>query len=161
MNMKLNDVFPSNYLKASDLGDEPRTLTIRDSDMVEMQDGSRKLCIFFEQGAKGLIVNKTNANTIAAAYGDDTDDWRGQKVQLISVPVDFQGRTVDAIRVRVRPAAKAQPQSNVRSGMQSYGEAKGRAQAQDTASRLEDKGRGPMETGNRPAIDDSLEDLPF
>jgi hypothetical protein len=50
-------------------------------------------------------------------------------VQLISVPVEFQGKQVDAIRIRARaakPAAK--PQSNVRSGTASYGEAKGRSE---------------------------------
>jgi hypothetical protein len=136
--MKLNDIYPSNYLKAADIGDNPMVLTIENVTLEELQDGSRKPCLFFQEQDKGLILNKTNANTIAAVYGDDTDEWQGARVQLVSVPVDFQGRTVDAIRVR----AKAQKQSPVRSGAASYGEAKGR----------------PMQSGNRPEIDD---DLPF
>jgi hypothetical protein len=153
--MKLNDIYPSAWLKASDLGDTPLVLTIDRIEMAEMQDGNRKPALYFQEEDKGLILNKTNANAIAAVYGDDTDDWLQQKIQLISVPTDFQGRTVDAIRVRVRqakPAAKPQLSGDrtVRSGTASYGEAKGRAQGR------------PMESGNRPEIDDDLNDpLPF
>jgi hypothetical protein len=138
--MKLNDIYPSTYLKAADLGDEPMVLTIDRVEMAEMQDGTRKPAAYFEEQEKGLILNRTNANTIAAIYGDDTDSWHGARVQLISVPVEFNGRQVEAIRVRVRqtkPSAKqphpaavrahASGDGQVRSGTASYGEAKGRA----------------------------------
>ena len=137
--MKLNDIYPSQYLKAADIGDEPMLLTIDRVEMAEMQDGTRKPACYFQEQDKGLILNKTNANTIAALYGDDTDDWSGQRVQLLSVPVEYQGKMVDAIRVRVRqakPAAK--PQSNVRSGADSYGEAKGRVAAPQTRAEMLD-----------------------
>jgi hypothetical protein len=56
---------------------------------------------------KGLVLNKTNANNIAAVYGDDTDDWIGGGIQLFPTMVDYQGRSVEAIRVRVAPRKAA------------------------------------------------------
>jgi hypothetical protein len=114
-------------------------LTIDRVEIAEMQDGNRKPCLYFQEQDKGLVLNRTNANAIAAIHGDDTDAWSGHRVQLISVPVEFQGKQVDAIRIRAR-AAKPAAQQQVRSG--SYGEAKGR----------------PMQSGSRPELDD---DLPF
>jgi hypothetical protein len=130
--MKLSEAFPSKWLKAADIGDDPMTLTIASHKMAEMQDGNRKPAIYFEEDDRGLILNKTNGNTIAAAYGDDMLDWNGQRIQLISVPVDMQGKTVDAIRVRVRQAKAAAKPQQVRSGAgnYNYGELKERVQAE-------------------------------
>jgi hypothetical protein len=71
--MKLNDIYPSQYLKAADIGDEPMSLTIDHVEMVEMQDGTRKPALFFQEQDKGMILNRTNANAVAAIHGDDTD----------------------------------------------------------------------------------------
>jgi hypothetical protein len=40
------------------------------------------MVVYFQGKQKGLVTNKTNANNIAALYGDDTDDWIGQKIML-------------------------------------------------------------------------------
>ena len=56
--------------------------------------------LYFQGKEKGLVLNKTNANNIAYVYGDETDDWRGQEITLFEAMVDFQGKTVPAIRVR-------------------------------------------------------------
>jgi hypothetical protein len=138
--MKLNDIYPSNWLKASDV-EEPRVLTIDRIEIAEMQDGARKPAVYFREEEKGLILNKTNANVIAAVYGDDTDAWEGQRIQLVSVPVDFQGRTVEAIRVRAKPQKQTPPKAA------GYGEAKARVSS----------GR-PMEEGRRVELED---DIPF
>jgi hypothetical protein len=47
-----------------------------------------------------MVLNKTNANNIALAYGEETDDWRDQEIILFEAMVDFQGKTVPAIRVK-------------------------------------------------------------
>ena len=56
--------------------------------------------VHFQGKEKGLVLNKTNANSISAVYGDDTEDWRGGEIVLFETMVDFQGKTMAAIRCR-------------------------------------------------------------
>ncbi len=102
--MRVSDAFPSNYLKAADLHDRNVMVVI---DRVQMEDigDDHKPVLYFQGKEKGLVMNKTNANNIAVVYGDDTDDWTGKEIVLFPAMVDFQGRTVAAIRVRA-PQAK-------------------------------------------------------
>lgn len=110
--MNINEAFPSKYLKASDLQGGSPTVTI---DRVEMETlgDDRKMVVYFQGKQKGLVTNKTNANNIAALYGDDTDDWAGQKIMLVEAMVDFQGKSVPAIRIR-GPKKQAQAQQSAR-----------------------------------------------
>lgn len=59
-----------------------------------------KPVLYFVGKDKGMVLNKTNAQNIAIVYGDDTTDWRDQELVLFPAMVDFQGKTVEAIRVR-------------------------------------------------------------
>lgn len=98
----INDLYPSNYLKASDLGDAQPVVTI---DRVEVEPVGRgkemKPVIYFTNKQKGMVLNKTNSKKIAEiASSPDTDDWRGVQVKLYSTEVDFQGETVEAIRIK-------------------------------------------------------------
>ena len=109
--MNINDAFPSNYLKASDLGEAQPVVTI---DRVEVEPVGRgkemKPVIYFAGKQKGMVLNKTNSKKIAEIAGShDTDDWAGVQVKLFSTEVDFQGETVEAIRVKSAQAAKAKP----------------------------------------------------
>jgi hypothetical protein len=105
--MKISDAFPSNYLKAVDLQD--RNIIVK-MDRVEREEigDDEKPVLYFVGKEKGMVLNKTNANNIAVVYGDDTDDWRDKEIVLFPAMVDFQGRTVQAIRVRA-PQAKDRP----------------------------------------------------
>jgi hypothetical protein len=105
--MRISTAFPSEYLKAADLQGQNVRVVI---DRVEMRDvgDDTKPVVFFQNKNKGVVMNKTNANNIAIAYGDDTDDWTGKEVILYEAMVDFQGRSVAAIRIRP-PAAKDRP----------------------------------------------------
>lgn len=105
--VSINEAFPSNYLKAADLKGRNALVTIARADF-EMIGDDKKLVLFFEGKDKGMVLNKTNAGNIAAAYGDDTDDWKGQQIVLFEAMVDYQGKTVAAIRVR-QPMAKDRP----------------------------------------------------
>lgn len=110
--MNVNEVFPSNYLKAADLQNREVPVVI---DRVEMEQlgNDQKAILYFTGKQKGVVLNKTNAMNIAGAYGDDTDDWSGKPVVLFSVWTDFQGKSVQAIRIRpggAKPAPKPQPQ---------------------------------------------------
>jgi hypothetical protein len=60
--------------------------------------------------AKSLTLNKTNTKLLAAAYGDDTDAWADMPVIIDHDPaVQYAGKMVGGIRVRVPRKAKAAP----------------------------------------------------
>jgi hypothetical protein len=120
--MRISAAFPSTYLKAADL--QGRNVTVQ-IDRVELDEigGEHKPILYFIGKEKGIVLNKTNANTLAAAYGDDTDNWHGGDVTLFSMMVDFQGKSVESIRVKVPPRMPAKQGSvTTSSGPQSYRE---------------------------------------
>ena len=96
--MRMSAAFPSAYIKAADLNG--RRVRV-EMDRVEMEDvgGELKPVMFFLGSDKKMIVNKTNASEIIDAYGDDTDAWHGQMIELYEARVDFQGKKVAAVRV--------------------------------------------------------------
>ncbi len=104
--MKLNDAFPSNFLKAEDLAGRTVPCTITSVVMETIgqgRDAEDKVVITFAGKQKKFICNKTNFNTIAKLYGDETDDWTGKVIQIAPREVEYQGDQVWAIRV-VTPA---------------------------------------------------------
>lgn len=104
--MELSSVFGGDTLKAADLQGHEPTVIISDVTMKKFDNGN-KLVISFRGKQKSLVANKTNANRIAHAYGSNTDHWIGKEITLFTDLVDFQGNTVEAIRVR---APKRAPQ---------------------------------------------------
>jgi hypothetical protein len=102
----INDAFPSNYLKASDLKNSQVVVTI---DRVEFEpvgrDREMKAVIYFVNKTKGVILNKTNARKITEITGSAlTEDWTGHAIQLYPTETEFGGETVECIRIR--PVAK-------------------------------------------------------
>jgi hypothetical protein len=108
--MRVSDAFPSNYLKATDLQGRAVTVKIDRTEMEKIGD-DRKLILYFIGKDKGMVLNKTNANNIAYIYGDDTDMWHGNEITLFEAMVDFQGKTVPAIRIRAPQKQHRQPES--------------------------------------------------
>jgi arabinogalactan endo-1,4-beta-galactosidase len=107
--MRIDSAFPSQYLKAADLQGKKITVTMSHVDMEDI-GGDLKPILYFIGKDKGLVLNKTNSNTIAMMHGYETEDWSGKSITLVEAMVDFQGRTVAAIRVyaqRVAPPAAA------------------------------------------------------
>lgn len=95
----INDAFPSRYLKAGDLKNKKVALTIVKVETDTIGDES-KLVVYFKGTDKGLVLNKTNANSIAVVTNsEDTDDWAGKKITLYPTKVEFQGKRVAAIRI--------------------------------------------------------------
>ncbi len=110
--MKISAAFPSNYLKSDDLDGQPRIITVRTCVQEELgqgKDKQKKPVLYFNKGNKGLVLNVTNAKTVAKTYGDDTANWTGKQIEIYPTQVEFKGDLVDAIRVRVPdvPAAGA------------------------------------------------------
>lgn len=89
----------ANYMNANDVP-SPINLKIVSVDMETMRDDTEKLAVSFEGSEKVLLLNKTNAEELAEAFGDDSDAWIGKTVTLYTVRTLFQGKRVPAIRVR-------------------------------------------------------------
>jgi hypothetical protein len=108
--MELANIFPSKYVKASDLQGREVTVVIARAEIEKLGDDN-KLVIYFQGRNKGLVTNRTNADRIAYLYGTNTDSWMGKEIILYVDLVSFQGRTVEAIRIKPPPqrAAPARP----------------------------------------------------
>jgi len=116
----INDAFPSNYLKASDLGGREVVVTI---DRVAFEavgrDREMKAVVYFQGKQKGIVLNKTNAKKIIEISGSAlTEEWPGTQVKIYPTETEFGGETVDCIRVkpvgkpamgRMTPAPKPAP----------------------------------------------------
>ena len=104
--MHIDQLYPSRFLRCSDLNGQSMRVVIKSISREDV-GGEQKIVLSFANGAKALILNKTNARAIAKALGcDDTKDWRGKSITLVPAVTDFKGDTVDCIRVRVRPASQ-------------------------------------------------------
>jgi hypothetical protein len=106
--MKFSEAFPSDYLRASDLQGRDVTVTIERVEFKELA-GEHKPVLYFQNKQAGLVLNKTNGVTIVDSYGDDMNEWTGKSITLFPTKVDFQGRRVDAIRVRVQCQSASEP----------------------------------------------------
>lgn len=105
--MKINEAFPSKYLKSADIDDVMR-VRIRGVNVenVGTKDKPEEKPVLQFDNGNSMVLNKTNANAIAFSLGGETDDWIGKTVELFVAPVEFNGKTVNAIRVRVPKQAK-------------------------------------------------------
>jgi hypothetical protein len=101
--MLITQAFPSEFLKAADL-QERQVPVVMDRVEIGKVGDDIKPVLYFQGKEKGLALNKTNANTIAASYGEETDDWIGRELILYPAMVDYQGRRVPAIRVKTPPS---------------------------------------------------------
>ena len=82
MSVKISEAFPSPYLKCADLGGKPWVMKIRAvvmEDLGQGNDKEAKAVVYFESAKKGFVLNRTNANAIKAAYGDDTSNQNNVK----------------------------------------------------------------------------------
>jgi len=102
--MRIDQLYPSRYLRYADLDNRPLRVTISG---IAREDvfGEPKVILSFADG-KQLILNKTNARSIARILGDETHTWDGHDIMLVPAQVDFKGDIVDAIRVKPAPARK-------------------------------------------------------
>ena len=102
---KLGEMFPSKYLKAEELGNGDVGFTIAEVNQEEVgQEREVKFVAHFKESDKGLVLNKTNAESVFKATGcSDTVDMAGKTIALYATEVEFGGKTMMGIRVRLRP----------------------------------------------------------
>ena len=110
MNIYKSKLFP--YIMGESLLGKSVTLTMKCLS-VEMLPGGKgkeeeKYLLYFDETDKALILNKTNAKTIAALYGPETDSWGGNRITIHPEQVRAFGNNHTVVRVddkRPAPAA--------------------------------------------------------
>jgi hypothetical protein len=107
--VNIEEAFPSKYLKAADLQGQSvvaKMATVRQ----EKVGDDQKIILYFVGKEKGVVLNKTNKNTIVGLYGTETDEWTGQLIEMFAALVDFQGKQTEAIRFRA-PRLNGKPKT--------------------------------------------------
>ena len=96
--MKISKKYASKYLKAEHLqGRTVRVQITRVEEDVEMgKEKELKDVVYFNGTWRPLVLNKTNAESLAQILGDDSDSWAGGNVVLY--PVETQ--TGPGIRIQ-------------------------------------------------------------
>jgi hypothetical protein len=101
--MRLNEMFPSRFFRAADIppGRELR-LRIADVAMEAVgEDGDEKPTLIFDGQKQALVLNKTNAEVLVEAFGDDSDTWVGREVLLFPTQTRYGGKKVPCLRLKV------------------------------------------------------------
>ena len=105
---KLSEMLPSggNYLKATEMPDGA-SLRVTIEKIVQEKlpgrdggDEEIKPVVYFTGKEKGLVLNRTNTDTLIALLGDDVKDCVGKDVVLFRTFASFGGNSVPALRIR-------------------------------------------------------------
>lgn len=109
--MDYRALFKGDYIAAVEIGDKKPTLTISGVKLCKLQqeDGREKDkgIVTFKEIERGWVLNRTNAQAIAAMFGNETDGWIGKRVSLHAVPVRVGPKTKPGIRVYGSPDISA------------------------------------------------------
>ena len=109
MNIYSTDLFQ--YMAGDMIGQSTITLTIANVTMENMNSGKggaqSKPCLRFKERDKLMVLNKTNAKTLAAILGPETDNWKGARVTIAAPIIDAFGKSARSLRVvDVQPPAQ-------------------------------------------------------
>lgn len=111
----VDEAYGSRFLGVTDVTKKIRTkiLKVRKEDVKDRESGKlkKKIIVFFESIDKGLILNVTNKNILAAGLGKSPANWIGASVGIFVDPtVGFGGKQTGGVRLRVLlPPAAAKP----------------------------------------------------
>lgn len=106
---------PNDYMGAPDLQDrdvhvEIASIIPKHELTMEGNKKSIKPVLTFKGATKMMVLNKTNAKTIAKLLGKDTDKWIGQSITLYPTETRYGAEMVECVRVRAaKPQTQRQP----------------------------------------------------
>ena len=116
--MNFDDLYPSKYLKQSDVGDEEVIVTIVGIKREAMKDKGEdieKPIIKFAEFDKPMVLAKINGQRIATAHGHDISQWKGKQMVLYVNPdVTFGNEVTGGLRLKPvqQPKAKVPAKTN-------------------------------------------------
>jgi hypothetical protein len=100
---RFDTLYGSRFLAATDLK-APVTATIERvtfEPFTRPGEATRTRCVLhFKGDLKPMVVNKTNAIILAAAYGKDFDKWIGKRVIVRAEPTVYAGKPTPGLRVQ-------------------------------------------------------------
>lgn len=101
--------FPSKFLQSGDL-DQPLTVTVKRvvRESVGAGDAAElKPVLQFDENVKGVVLNQTRAEAVAAIAGsEDMDDWPSTRILLRQGTTRYQGKKVTCIEVAAPPSTR-------------------------------------------------------
>jgi hypothetical protein len=111
--MKVSEIKASQrrYLQTATVKAQPIVATISNLEMETVGQGAEAKTkpVLYLENEKPMVLNASNLEALSEAFGDDTDNWSGHKIKICCVKTQFQGKTVDGLRVEpivLRPALK-------------------------------------------------------
>ncbi len=116
---KVSQMFPSKFLQAADIEGQSFNLTVSRLTQEEVSDSEQKWIIYFNEATKGMVLNRTNANTLEFLYGGDSDAWIGKPIVLFTEMTSFMGKPCLGIRMRgpaIAATSAIQPQAPLDQG---------------------------------------------
>jgi hypothetical protein len=106
--MNIKEMYPQRYLSAAQMHGQMRTVTI-ERVVQEQAFGEPKVVVFFEGESQGLVLNRTNGNSLAALFTPETDTWCGKQIVLWGTTMEFQGREIPTIKVALPEPERPTP----------------------------------------------------
>jgi hypothetical protein len=106
----------SAYMKAEDWVGKSTTTSIEAVEDVEFEKGLKPVLRLRGQ-EKGLVLNATNFDILADAFGSNPSKWPGRTIVLKGEKVPFKGKRIDSIRVSVPEQPKQQTKQQPRDDM--------------------------------------------
>ena len=103
--LSFDALYPGTYLKAGEFEGRAVTLTVKTitREMLSNGSGGEKpaVTVAFAETEKQFVMNKTNAVSLRAMWGDDSGEWIGKRVTLHPVK-DESGLSDSGLCIRVK-----------------------------------------------------------
>ncbi len=155
--MKFNEAFPHSkrYIKGADLADNEKIvgeISHVENRVIGRDATNSKPVLVFANGCSPLMLNETHWQALEKAFGDDSRDWAGQRIELRGKNgVTWDGR--DFRTVEITPLAPV-PQEERQAAIEAAAEAEAERKEAEAAT----KAKRPKLAG---AKDDLNDDIPF
>lgn len=112
---RISDVYAGKYLSAPQLegrGRIPAVITEATVESLGRDQTDQKVVLKLRSPdgrvwPQGLVLNVTNSRILSTIFGDDTDSWINQRIEVWSAWKQFQGKPVKGIELG--PAGGADP----------------------------------------------------
>jgi len=103
--LSFDELFPGKYIKAGEFKGKDVTLTVASVEREMLSNGAGgeegAAIVSFKETEKQFVMNKTNAVSLRAMWGDDSGEWVGHKITLHPVK-DESGLSDSGLCIRVK-----------------------------------------------------------